>query len=434
MPSEPIQTETREESKPAPTVVRAENKKSMIIGSLCFLAYMGCHIGKNILGALMPQILDAMPDAAATLGSMTSVFLLTYGFGQLINGVIGTFLPAKWMVFIGLAASGGIIMLFPVLGISRLGSVLWGVCGFSSSMMWGPIAAMVGENTKEKAAKTILTALTAASLLGALVTYLLAFLASRQESWKPFFALAGVLMLMIALVWLPVCTRMEKKGMLVSARQKRESTPGIRGEERKKLLRVFGSIGFLSMVLATMLNGVIRNATSIWVPTFLSRSLGLSLSAVSLISSLLPLVCISGTFLSLYILRFFRNNEKAECLALFLTSAICFALVLLFQHTCVPIALVALFVAMAGMHGACNMIFSVYVLNFRPYGIISGMSGFLDFASYMSASAASMLFTSLSAKDNWYGVVLCWALCCAAGVVFSLTAQIPSRQEKAEIR
>ena len=237
MPSEPIQTETREESQPAPTVVRAENKKSMIIGSLCFLAYMGCHIGKNILGALMPQILDAMPDAAATLGSMTSVFLLTYGFGQLINGVIGTFLPAKWMVFIGLAASGGIIMLFPVLGISRLGSVLWGVCGFSSSMMWGPIAAMVGENTKEKAAKTILTALTAASLLGALVTYLLAFLASRQESWKPFFALAGVLMLMIALVWLPVCTRMEKKGMLVSARQKRESTPGIRGEERKKLLR-----------------------------------------------------------------------------------------------------------------------------------------------------------------------------------------------------
>ena len=123
-------------------------------------------------------------------------------------------------------------------------------------------------------------------------------------------------MLMIALVWLPVCTHMEKKGMLVSARQKRESTPGIRGEERKKLLRVFGSIGFLSMVLATMLNGVIRNATSIWVRTFLSRSLGLSLSAVSLISYLLPLVCISGTFHSLNILRFFRDNEKAECLAM----------------------------------------------------------------------------------------------------------------------
>ena len=88
MPSEPIQTETREESQPAPTVVRAENKKSMIIGSLCFLAYMGCHIGKNNLGALMPQILDAMPDAAATLGSMTSVFLQPYGLGQLITGVI----------------------------------------------------------------------------------------------------------------------------------------------------------------------------------------------------------------------------------------------------------------------------------------------------------------------------------------------------------
>lgn len=401
-------------------------EKNLTLGSLCFLVYTACYIGKNILGSLMPSILEEMPESAGALGTMTSVFLLTYGIGQLINGIVGNLLPAKWMVFSGLGISGGLIMLLPGVGVGALGCLLFGACGFFSSMLYGPISALIGENLEDKAAKAVLTALTVASILGSLVTYLLAFLAAIAGTWRPFFFLAGAVMFLIALFWLPVCTHMERAGMIRPHEKKaRDAAP-----RTTPLRRQFFTVGFLSMVAVTMLNGIIRNATSLWVPTFLSVSLGFTPAETSLISSVLPVVSIVGTFLSLAVLKFFRHDEKSECLALFLLSAVCFAVVYFSGESARILTLIALFLAMAAMYGACNMIFSVYVLRFREYGIISGMSGFLDFASYMSASAASFLFSALSERGEWSGILLVWAISCAAGALFSLTAKIPSKAKK----
>ncbi len=402
--------------------VAALRKKNLTIGSLCFLAYTACYIGKNILSSLMPSILEELPESAGVLGAMTSVFLLTYGTGQLINGMIGNFLPAKWMVFIGLGVSGGILFFLPTAGIGTLGCVLFGISGFFSSMLYGPISALIGENTEDRAAKAILTALTVASILGSLVTYLLAFLAALSSSWHPFFSLAGALMLVIASVWLLVCTHMERTGMI--ARRERRAGASQGGHLRSGIL----SFAFVSMVMVTMLNGIIRNATSLWVPTFLNIYLGFSTADTSLISSVLPVVSIAGTFLSLWILRFFRYDEKTECLALFFLATLGFTTVLLVGTAAKLLTLVALFLAMAAMYGACNMIFSVYVLRFRDFGIISGMSGFLDFASYMSASAASFLFSALFEAGNLSGIVLVWVISCAAGVFFSFTAKVSKKK------
>ena len=407
----------------AGATVASLRKKDLTIGSLCFLAYTACYIGKNILSSLMPSILEELPESAGALGTMTSVFLLTYGIGQLINGLVGNFLPAKWMVFIGLFLSGGILSFLPAVGLGTLGCVLFGISGFFASMLYGPISALIGENTEDKAAKAILTSLTVASILGSLVTYLLAFFAAISSAWRPFFSLAGILMLAIALVWLPVCTYMERTGMIV--RRKKQAGAARGGHLRCGIL----SVAFLSMVIVNMLNGIIRNATSLWVPTFLNTYLGFSTAETSLISSVLPVISIVGTFLSLAILRFFRYDEKIECLALFLLAALCFATVLLVGTAARLLTLAALFLAMAAMYGACNMIFSVYVLRFRDFGIISGMSGFFDFASYMSASAASFLFSALFEAGNLSGIVLTWTLSCAAGVLFSFVAKISEKKK-----
>lgn len=409
-----------------PTFSGESRKKNLTIGSLCFLVYTACYIGKNILGSLMPAMLEEMPESAEALGTMTSVFLLTYGIGQLINGLVGNFLPAKWMVFLGLSVSGGLIMLLPTVGTGPLGCVLFGVCGFFASMLYGPISAMIGENTDDRAAKAILTALTVASILGSLVTYLLAFFAAIAGAWRPFFFLAGAIMFAIAVAWLPVCTHLERAGMIRPHDKKARGRENALGKDLKGALL---TVGFFSMVAVTMLNGIIRNATSLWVPTFLSVSLGFSAAETSLISSILPVISIAGTFLSLAILPIFRHDEKAECLALFLFAAACFAVVFFVGASVRILTLIALFLAMAAMYGACNMIFSVYVLRFRDFGIISGMSGFFDFASYMSASLASFLFSALSGAGMWSGIVLAWTLSCAAGAVFSLTARIHAKKK-----
>ena len=66
------------------------------------------------------------------------------------------------------------------------------------------------------------------------------------------------------------------------------------------------------------------------------------------------------------------------------------------------------------------MIFSFYVLRFADTGKISGITGFLDFSSYVSASAASILFSSLIPNLGWNFIVGIWAATTLAGVFFSL--------------
>ena len=46
--------------------------------------------------------------------------------------------------------------LFP---LTLAGTLLWAVCGFLGSMLWGPLSRMVGENTSPGAARLLLTLL-----------------------------------------------------------------------------------------------------------------------------------------------------------------------------------------------------------------------------------------------------------------------------------
>ena len=64
-------------------------RAALWIGGSCFAAYAACYIGRNVFSALLPQLLQEQTFAQEELGRMGSVFLLAYGVGQLVNGVLG---------------------------------------------------------------------------------------------------------------------------------------------------------------------------------------------------------------------------------------------------------------------------------------------------------------------------------------------------------
>ena len=70
-------------------------RAALWIGGSCFAAYAACYIGRNVFSALLPQLLQEQTFAQEELGRMGSVFLLAYGVGQLVNGVLGNRVFAK---------------------------------------------------------------------------------------------------------------------------------------------------------------------------------------------------------------------------------------------------------------------------------------------------------------------------------------------------
>ena len=127
------------------------------IGMSCIGSYCSCYIVKNILSAVMPQMMTESAVDSTALGTAGSVYLLTYGIGQFINGQIGNRVEPLYMVLIGLLLPGMLIACFPFCHSSVIGILLWGICGFTCSMLWGPLSKLIGENTEERYSKLLLS-------------------------------------------------------------------------------------------------------------------------------------------------------------------------------------------------------------------------------------------------------------------------------------
>ena len=76
-------------------------KNAFMLGALCSIAYFAVYIARNILSAVTPAMIE-LGYEEAYIGSISSLYFVFYAIGQLINGMIGDKINAKWMIFLGL--------------------------------------------------------------------------------------------------------------------------------------------------------------------------------------------------------------------------------------------------------------------------------------------------------------------------------------------
>lgn len=395
------------------TKMKPEIKSATVLGLSCFLAYASCYMGRNILSTMLPQMIANSVYSRESLAMMGSTFLITYGLGQLINGFIGNKVSAKYMVFIGLFTTGILCILFPLFSSYLFSLILWGICGFLCSMLWGPLSKLVGENTSARIGRIILTSLIIASIAGTAIAYFLALFSALKSSWKLGFLITGVCLIIISILWFIANTIMENKGIV------KKIETSCQPIKTKNTLKHLVHNGFIAITIVSMLNGIIRNAVAFWIPTFISERFQVSVASAAALSSILPFINLGGTLLSVYIAKLLHNDEKKVSTILFAFTTLMFITMYFLNARGMILNLIALFTASAAMTGACNMIFSFYVLRFTDTGKISAITGFLDFSSYASASAASILFSSLLPRYGWNFIVGIWAVTALTGVFFS---------------
>lgn len=402
--------------------LQRETKCACAIGVSSFLAYTGCYMGKNILSAMLPQMISGNVYDMGSLSAMGSAFLVTYGIGQLLNGLAGNRINARYMVSAGLFLSGMSCLLFPMFSSGAQGMLLWGLCGFLCSMLWGPISRLIGENTSKKIGTVLLTLMTVASIAGTAVAYLLAGVSALRGDWKLGFLLTGAGLTALAVFWFFAVGGMARKGFVGA------SSVGGKTARRGPVAAILLRNGFIAMALASMLNGVIRNAVAFWIPTYICQRFSVSAADSAGISSILPFTNLVGTLLSVYFAKHMANDEKKALAVFFAFTTLMFGVMWLLHGRGTPLNITALFCASAAMTGGCNLIFTYYVLRFSSTGKISGITGFLDFVSYASASAANALFSMLVPVHGWDFVVGTWAVIALIGTVISWYAMRSARR------
>jgi sugar phosphate permease len=105
---------------------------------------------------------------------------------------------------------------------------------------------------------------------------------------------------------------------------------------------------------------------------------------------------------------------------MFSLAAIFFTLTFFVYDPVVNVVLIVL--SIMSSNGAATMLWSRYCPSLRDTGIVSGVTGFLDFLSYIAAATANVVFPFLIEQKEWQwgSVVLIWLGLMVVGIAISL--------------
>ena len=382
-------------------------KKAVLLGGMCAFSYLAVYVARNILSAVSPQMIEG-GFTNENIGTLSSVFFISYACGQLINGSVGDKIKAKWMVSAGLLFAGVCNLLFSLFAQIPLAAyICYAATGFFLSMIYGPITKVVAENTELLYATRCSLGFTFASFLGTPFAGVL----GAAMGWKSVFSVSSLVLAVTGVLCVVAFTVFEKKGLIEYNRYKKEKSDG-------GSVKVLLKHDIVKFTLISILTGVVRTTVVFWLPTYISQYLGFSTKNSSIMFTVSTFVISMTSFVAIFIYERLNSNMSLTILLSFISSAVCFLLVFVVKMPIVNIVLLVL--AIMSSNSAATMLWSRYCPSLRDTGMVSGATGFLDFMSSMAAAASSSLFANAVSDIGGGNLILVWAGLMVLGIVIAL--------------
>lgn len=382
-------------------------QNAFYIGFLCSVAYLAVYFARNILSAVTPQIIEGGIYDNEFIGSISSTYFILYAVGQLINGIIGDRIRARNMLSLGLVLAGVCNLLFPFVSTQFSAQVVYGLTGFFLSMIYAPMTRVVAENTEPIYATRCSLGYTFASFFGSPLAGAVAVF----MTWQSVFITSSVVLFAMGVICFLVFQLFERKGIVRYGRFEEQKQQG-----GVKNLFKYNIVQFTFFSVVT---GVIRTTVIFWFPTYVAQYLGYDAKESASIFTVATFIISFTTFITIFIYERLHSNMELTILLMFTASTLAFLAVYLVKQPILNIVL--LVIAIMASNGAATMIWSRYCPSLRDTGMVSSATGFLDFMSYMAASASSTIFANSVSTIGWGNLILVWMGLMIAGVAVTLT-------------
>lgn len=369
---------------------------AIFLGTLCSVSYLAVYIARNIIGAVTPKMI-ADGISFDYIGKVGAVYLAAYAIGQFINGTIGDWIKAKYMVAFGLMSAGIANTVFAGLaGRTDLALIAYAWTGFSLSMIYGPITKIVAESTELKYATRCSLGYTFASFFGTPAAGLFAtFL-----SWRATFRVSSIVLITMAIVSFTFFTLFERRGIVKYREHTKE------GEKPKKDYRGLIKRHIVKFALIAMITGIIRTSLVQVLSAYFCEHLNYSEEKASATLSVASFIICFTTFIAVFVYERLGRNMHLSPLIFFSFSTLCFG-TLYFVSNEYPILSIAVMVmAIMSSNSSATMLYSVYCPSLRDTGLVSGITGFLDALSYLTAALASLAIPKIVASVGWRSTLL----------------------------
>jgi len=386
---------------------------------LCAVVYFISYLTRNSYNSAIAEITKATGSTADATGLVSTAAFLTYGFGQIICGILGDAIAPRWMISGGLFTTALCNLLMPQMGGEIvLMTVLWGLNGFAQAMFWPPMVRLLAEQLSLEDYNNSMVVITTASAAGNIIIYLLSPLCITLSGWPLIFRITGISAIAILVLW--ICgTR--SLGERHSEALKADGKADAHTEETEKvpMRRLILLSGLIPILAAIVLHGMLRDGLTTWMPSLISDTFHLS-SAVSVLTAVvLPIFSIISIKVAALVQRKMRN-ELLSTVLFFAVALICSLLMLVFFSSGVILTILLMALITACMHGINLMLISYVPIHFARYGKISATSGLLNAFTYIGSAVSTYGFALFSERYGWYFTIGSWAVIAGLGLVISL--------------
>ncbi|MBQ8534029.1 MAG: MFS transporter [Clostridia bacterium] len=385
--------------------ISSNAKKAIMIGIMCSLSYLSVSLARNILSAVSPHILENGIYSEEQLGTLSSVYFLTYAIGQLINGILGNKIIPKYMISLGLSVGSVCIFSFYLFSDGFVvPAVAYGILGFCLSMIFAPMTRLIAENVDPSLTARTTAMYTFAALFGSPIAGLMAV----GFYWNTAFLVTGGILLLMGIVCFITFISFEKRGYIRYLTQTKQ-------QKKRSNISLLLKRSIVRFTVISFVTGIIRSSVIFWLPTYLSQYLGFSPDTSSLLFTVGTLVVSASPFVSVFLYEKIGSRLLPTVLISLISSSVCFAGVFFIKTPVLNLILILLAILSSG--SADSIMWSVYCPSLKDTGMVSGATGYLDFVSYLAAALSSTLFANLVGYIGWRGLILVWFGLMATGIL-----------------
>ncbi len=395
---------------------------------LCFLSYTCSYLGRKNLSACLPAMIAEGLFDKTFAGYITTAYMLCYGVGQVVSGILAARIKPKYLIGTGLFGAGICNLAMSFVGNPSVYPLIWAFNGVFHSMLWAPIIRVFTDllpgGKRERAGVNI----SAACSVGAVLAYLIPALVLQLTHWRVVFVVAGCVLLTACAVWAvghgflrayiaymeKLC--LEERAAFRAAGAAASPTTALR---KRSLIGVFAVSGLWLMLFSLICNGALRDAVESWAPTFLSEQFGLADSMAAFCSVLIPIFSLVGPYASEALHKRIIHNEIYTGGVLFALATACIVGIYLTRETSAILSALFMAVSVAAMFGTNHMFLTVVPYHFSPMGLSATISGILNSIIYLATALFSAAYGMIAEGLGWSTLILVWLLVGVGGILFS---------------
>lgn len=389
---------------------------------LLMLVYFSSYITRINFAAIIQEIITATGFGKEALSIIPVCLSITYGAGQVINGMLSDRIKPQTMILCGLSCVTLANMIFPLFsGSVVLMCVLWAINGFAQAMMWPPIVQIIVRCMHGKDYADGMFWVSCGSSFGTIAVYLLAPVIIALLGWKAVFFLCAGVALLITVLFALLRGRIEMPPLAAAPQQESAQKPRF-SFPREALLPI------LLIGLGIVLQGMLRDGVSTWMPTFLVEVFDFTNTTSILITVVLAIFSIIAFGAAGKIYQRLFKNEVLFAGVIFGVAAAC-SLLLLFLFDATRIgAIVGLMLINGCAHGINLMLISYVPKRFRSYGSISTISGCLNACTYIGSAISTYGVAVLVERMGWSFTIGSWVVIASLGTLACIAAALPWRK------